>query len=217
MRLSAFHGSIIFVVLLVLLIPPVQAQCIDCLIDQFTGSVPAYRMTAQDHISEGDRLSAECSKYTDLFLGRMAQYTYDECVAQKAKDCTIIDKEKLRDARSRMTLHSMGISEQNDPTALSYKQSADEYCGQAEQHYNMALGMTPKNAYDQQAEIWEQAGSLYHTQGYYESEKIITDAAAAAHGRSIASSILPLPGWIVIGGLLGAAMLFIHRKKNGNS
>jgi hypothetical protein len=217
MRLSAFCGSIILVVLLVFLIAPVQAQSFGILIDQITSSVPAYRMTAQDHISQGDHLSAECSRYTDLFLGRMAQYTYDECVALKGKDCTMIDKEKLRDARVRVNLHSMGINEQNDPEASSYKKDADEYCGQAEKHYNMALGMTPEKEYGQQAEIWERAGSLYHTQGYYQSEKIITDAAATANARAIASVGLPLPGWIAIGGLLGAAMLFFHRKKNRNS
>jgi hypothetical protein len=217
MRLSAFQGLIILFVLLVLLIHPVQAQCIECFIDQITYSIPAYRMTAQDHISLGDDQSAECSKYTDLFLGRMAQYTYEECVALKQQDCTVVDKEKLRDARALMNLHSMGINEQNDPTALGYKHSADQYCGQAEQHYNMALGLTPKNAYEQQAEIWEHAGTLYHTEGYYESEKIITDAAATAHARSIASTIIPLHEWIAIGGLLGAAMLFLYRKKDRNT
>jgi hypothetical protein len=216
MRLSAFCGWIILVVLLVCLITPVQAQGFGIVMEQIASSVPAYRMTAQDHISVGDRLSAECSKNTDLYLGRMAQYTYNECVALKGTNCTMIDKEKLRDARVQVNLHSMGINEQNDPAASSYKEAADEYCGQAEKHYNMALGMTPEKEYGQQAEIWDRAGSLYHTQGYYESEKIITGAAATAHARAIASTELPLPGWIVIGGLLGAAMLFFHRKKNRN-
>jgi hypothetical protein len=217
MRLSAFYGPIILVVLLVFLIAPVQAQSFGILIDHITSSVPAYRMTAQDHISVGDRQSAECSKYTDLFLSRMGQYAYNECLGLIGINCTIIDKEKLRDARVQVNLHSMGINEQNDPEALSYKEAADEYCGQAEKHYNMALGMTPEKEYGQQAEIWERAGSLYHTQGYYQSEKIITNAAATANARAIASIDLPLPGWIAIGGLLGAAMLFSYRKRNRNS
>lgn len=217
MRLSAFCGPIILVVLLVLLITPVQAQSFGIIMDQIASSVPAYRMTAQDHIAVGEHMSAECSKYTDLYLGRMAQYTYNECVALKGRDCIMLDKEKLRDARVQVNLHSMGINEKNDPEASSYKEAANEYCGQAEKHYNMALGMTPEKEYGQQAEIWELAGSLYHIQGYYESEKIITDAAATARAREIASIDLPLSGWIVIGGLLGAAMLFFHRKKNRNS
>ncbi|MFY9801064.1 MAG: hypothetical protein WAK10_07445, partial [Methanoregula sp.] len=189
MRLPALPRVIILVILLVFLITPVQAQDLEFVISQFVSSVPAYQMTARDHISRGDQMSAECSKYTDLFLGRMAQYAYDECIILKGNNCTNIDKEKLRDARARMTLHSMGIHEQNDPIASGYKSAADEYCGLAEKHYNMALGMTPKKEYEQQAEIWERAGILYHTQGYYESEKIINKAAATAHGRAVASSI----------------------------
>lgn len=216
MRLSSFCGPIILGIILVFLITPVQAQGFGIVMEQIASSVPAYRMTAQDHITVGDHLSAECSKYTDLYLDRMAKYTYNECVALKGNNCTIIDKEKLRDARVRVNLHSMGINEQNDPATSSYKEAADEYCGKAEKHYNMALGMTPQKEYGQQAEIWERAGSLYHTQGYYQSEEIITDAAATARSRAIASTALPLPGWIAIGGLVGAVMLFFHRKKNRN-
>lgn len=99
----------------------------------------------------------------------------------------------------------------SDKSRDLYYGSLDEF-GDANKKYNAALAATPDMDYEQQARIFDSASEIYATLGDTKGQKQVERAALAARARAAVVN-LPLPSWIVIGGILGGVFLIRRKRK----
>ncbi|MGD1005357.1 MAG: hypothetical protein ABR887_08045 [Methanoregulaceae archaeon] len=214
MRLVKIFTILLFFIFILSCIPsPVKAQGIeDIITTAFFSPVPEYRMSAQDHISEGDQYQKLCQQYTDLYVKQYQKESYDECVAYQGINCSVLLSTDFHDPKLRIKWQYQGIHPDESSNVKNYKETMDAVCKQAEKEYDMAL-QKAKDAdnHKDESTTWEHVATLYHTEGNYEYENQAKTAAAIAYNL-----IVPLPPWIVLIGLFAGGYLChkrIKRKK----
>lgn len=196
---------------LVLLVPPIQADSVSDLVQSasmdflgmdITDSKPAYQKTAQDWMNEGNSRKARCEYKSAQYDERVSLY-----VAAHSSDPSVAEKWENPGADERMYLIATGFHA-IDPEAGRLYNEMMTACAAADEAYRQAYALTGDDDYDQHAEIFDEAAGVYDAVGNREGAEEVRDAAAVARGHAAAEVFLPLPWWTAVLGAAGGALAF---------
>jgi hypothetical protein len=181
----------------------------------FADPVPVYVRSAEQWQEAGRECAEKCREYSvkmvdrQLEISENAGHPFGE---GWSRDEIISDSRKL--AFLSNPAPGYGIEDDEMHGYYEYKR---EYCRCAREKYNMALNVVKSSDYRLQASIWSDAADSYllsaDDEGYIECEKAAAASAAMEVKNNLFSSLLPLPAWIAVFGIIGGMFLLVCRKK----
>jgi len=168
---------------------------------------PRWQWDAQRSKAEADRCAAECASLKKEY------YQGVEAFRVSGKYFTPQEQESCKYPANRAFCEKQARSN-DDKVALSYDGMLDN-CICAQKNYNAALALTGKKDYEGQARILESASGLYATLGMTKEQEKVENLAVGARAAAEAQklSLLPLPAWIAVCGLIGELLLIQRKRK----
>jgi len=180
----------------------------------FDDPVPVYVRSAEQWQEAGRECAEKCREYSEKMVDRqleMSAAAGNPFGEGWSRDEILGDSSKL--AYLSNPAPGYGIA---DPEMAGYYDYKKKYCQCAREKYNMALNVVKSEDYRRQASIWSDAADSYllsgDEEGFIECEKAAAASAAMDVKKNLFSSLLPLPAWIAVFGIIGGVTLLRRRS-----